>query len=426
MRKLVAFNDDERIEFTNVRQAANELNLHERNIYSVIAGDRKTSGGYKFEWEDGILNTQYDANQGDHNQEIDRQIQESANSLSWFMRVPNQVTTLEEALKFCEADLTKWEVEKWTSNYWSGFTQVKIFFKPKSKNLEELYNDVLNEVKSWKPTIVNKVKGHKKATILCADFHLGAEVYNLIRTPNYDINIVQNYLNSVAEYVNEKNYDDVTLCFLGDYFESLSGLNHEDSFKYMGKDMWGSNLLITAHKIMLNFLSSINNLSALNVVTGNHDRFAANKRQENTGEAGKILSYMIGVSMPSIAVDYNDLLLSKNIDGINYILTHGDKPISNKDASKIILDYGEIGVYNLLCKGHLHTAKLKNHLKSTLHKFEEFDMIGVDDLNYRDITIPSIFTGNYYSESLGFSGNSSFVISENNGKGKPNLSFINL
>lgn len=420
MRKVVGIKDDERIEFDNVKQAANELNLHERNIYSVLAGDRKSSGGYKFEWEDGLDETTEETG------EINRQIQETANSLSWFMRVPNQVTTLEEALKFCEADLDKWEVDKWVSNYWSGFTQVKLFFKPRQKGLEDLAKDVYEEVSKWKPISINRVAGTNKVTLLCSDFHIGAEVHNLMKTPDFNINILQDYLHDVVTFVNSKKYEEVTVCFLGDYFESLSGLNHEDSFKSMGQNMWGSNLMITAHKIMVNFLAGINNLQALNVVTGNHDRFAANKRQESTGEAGKVLSYMIQVSMPELTVEYNDLIISKEINGINYILTHGDKSISNKEITKVILDYGKQGIFNLVCQGHFHTSRLKSYLKSSLHKFDDFEMIGVDDLDYKSITIPSIFTGNYYSESLGFSGNAGFVLSENNGKGKPNLSFINL
>lgn len=419
MRKVLAVKDDERIEFNSVREAAGELNLHERNIYSVLAGDRKTSGGYSFEWKGGteeVLDVIEDS----------KQITETKDSLQWFVRVPGQVKTLEEALSFCEADLDKWEVEKWIANYWDGKSQVKLFFKPRLKSFDDVTADVLEQVKSWQPLKINKVGGVNKVTLLCSDFHIGADVRNLMKTPDFNINVLQDYLREVSDFVNRKNYEEVNVCFLGDYFESLSGFNHEDSFKSIGQDMWGSNLIITAHKIMINFLSSINNLKTFYVVTGNHDRFAGNKRQENTGEAGKTLTYMIQLSIPDVEVDYNDLLLSKDIDGVNYILTHGDKSVSNKEITKVILDYGKQGKYNLLCQGHLHTARLKSYSKTTLHKFDEFNMIGIDDLDYKSITIPSIFTGNYFSESLGFSGNAGFVLSENNGKGKPNLSFITI
>lgn len=419
MRKVIAVKDEERIEFSSVREAAGELNLHERNIYSVLAGDRKTSGGYSFQWSEG-------EDKVEEVSEETKQITETKDSLQWFVRVPGQVKTLEEALSFCEADLDKWEVDKWIANYWDGKSQVKLFFKLKEKSVNDLVTDVLNQVKNWQPLKINKVEGNNKVTLLCSDFHIGAEVSNLMKTPDFNINVLQDYLKEVSDFVNRRKYEEVNVCFLGDYFESLSGFNHEDSFKSMGQNMWGSNLMITAHKIMVNFLASINNIKTFSVVTGNHDRFAGNKRQENTGEAGKTLTYMIQLSLPQVQVDYNDLLLSKDIDGINYILTHGDKVISNKEITKVILDYGKQGKYNLLCQGHFHTARLKSFSKSTLHKFDEFSMIGIDDLDYKSITIPSIFTGNYFSESLGFSGNAGFVLSENNGKGKPNLSFITI
>mgnify|MGYP003475877795 FL=1 len=114
----------------------------------------------------------------------------------------------------------------------------------------------------------------------------------------------------------------------------------------------------------------------------------------------------------------------KKIDGINYLLTHGDKNLNNKEISKIVFDYGDNTLFNFFVEGHKHTRVVKKTNKLTY--YEDYEFVGLDEQKYRKATIPSLFTGNYFSESIGFCGNSGFAISINNGKGIPNFHDISI
>ena len=47
--------------------------------------------------------------------------------------------------------------------------------------------------------------------------------------------------------------------------------------------------------------------------------------------------------------------------------------------------------------------------------YEEVEVVSLDEANYRKINVASLFTGNYYSESLGFAGTAGMTITFNNG-----------
>jgi hypothetical protein len=58
--------------------------------------------------------------------------------------------------------------------------------------------------------------------------------------------------------------------------------------------------------------------------------------------------------------------------------------------------------------------------------YQQIDEVYWDQANYRSITVPPIFTGNFYSESSGWTSSSGITIIENNGAGKPNVFDITL
>ena len=103
------------------------------------------------------------------------------------------------------------------------------------------------------------------------------------------------------------------------------------------------------------------------------------------------------------------------MDGINHINLHGDKGISRKSTEKIILDYGIQGEYNLINEGHLHSVIEKLSIKQR----EKFEIVKDDSINHRRFYLPSFFTGNYYSATLGYTTNSGYFSIWNNGKNKP-------
>ena len=329
-----------------------------------------------------------------------------------------------------------WEVERWLCNSWgvtsfqnnAGGTyrtnyQVKVWLKRKQTSFNEKLKDVLPIIKEYTPKKLKNSKGNGKVGVVSfADFHIGAEVRNLLKTKDFNITILLDYIHKAVDIINEKNYSEVHVNLLGDFFESLSGMNHENTFKSLGQEMWGANVIILANEIIgEHLLSNINNLKSVNIVSGNHDRMTASNKLDNTGEGGKLLWFMLSKDFPNLEMNYHNSVLSKEIDGINYLLTHGDKGYSKKDFSKFVLDYGSTDKYNLVIEGHLHTRKTLKSMAFEKKYYEEVEVVSYDDSNYRKLIAPSLFTGNWYSESLGFGGNAGMIITENNGDDNVNV-----
>lgn len=349
--------------------------------------------------------------------------------------VSKPVKTLEEALKVSKADMKKWEVERWICNSWgvtswkSGSAeyrtnyQVKVWFKKREVEFEQKLKDLIPIIEQYSPKNINKVKTPRNIGVISlTDFHIGAEIKNLLKTKDFNIQVLLDYISKAVEIINRKDYSEVHVNLLGDFFESLTGMNHENTFKSLGQDMWGANVIILANEIIgEHLLSKINNLKGVNIVSGNHDRMSASNTLDNTGEGGKVLWYMLTKDFPDLPIDYHNSVISKEIDGINYLLSHGDKGYSKKEFSKFVLDYGDNTLYNLVIEGHLHTRKTKRSMSLQRKYYQDIEVVSFDDSNYRKLTAPSIFTGNWYSESLGFGGNAGMLITENNGEGGVNV-----
>lgn len=353
--------------------------------------------------------------------------------------VPLKIKTLEEALAVAQADMNVWEVEKWLCNSW-GVTswksgkqetatnyQVKVWFKRKVKEytLEDAMGDALGQARTWKISS-SPLPDSGVGVFSLTDFHIGADVRDLLRTEDFDLRVLVNRLDHIARYINGKKYSSVHLIMLGDYFESISGLNHPNTFKSLGKNMWGANTIIVAYEVVAQFMSSIHNLEKVYMVSGNHDRMTADSKVDNTGEGGKLLHFMLQNKFPDLPIMYHNSVISKPIDGINYVLSHGDKGYSKKDMSKMILDYGDQDLFNLYLEGHLH-SRVSTKVFSTERKiWNEVEVVCRDEVNYRKIVCPPLFTGNWFSESLGYSSASGFLEITNNGRGKPIITDVSL
>jgi len=163
-------------------------------------------------------------------------------------------------------------------------------------------------------------------------------------------------------------------------------------------------------------LSNITNLAEINIVSGNHDRMSASNRTDTRGEGAKLLAYMLGKDFPKTAINFNSIVLVREIDGIMYIMTHGHNLISRKDPAKVVFDYGDSSKFNLWTEGHRHTR-----LTTKVYKYEKVEAVTLDEQKYRKIVIPPLFTGDYYSESIGAGATAGLVVTENNGSGYPNV-----
>jgi hypothetical protein len=350
--------------------------------------------------------------------------------------VSKPVKSLEDLIEVCDIDLDIWEIDRWVCNTWGTTSfkksidgtyrtnyQVKAWLSKRTKTQEELLESILPIIEDYIPKKINKVKCKNKIGVASfADFHIGAEVKQLLKTKDFNIEVLINYLQKAVYIINSHNYSKVHVNMLGDFFESLSGINHENTFKSLMADGWGANAIIMANEIIgEHLLSKINNLTSINIVSGNHDRMTASNKVDNTGEGGKVLWYMLKKDFPTIPVRYHNSVLSVVIDGISYLLTHGDKGYSKKEFSKFVLDYGIPDLYNLVMEGHLHSRVVTKAVKAKRTQYEEIEAVSLDDVNYRKIVCASIFTGNWFSESIGYSSAAGLTITENNGDGKPNV-----
>ena len=273
------------------------------------------------------------------------------------------------------------------------------------------YNEILAQLPKAKlNTIINKArkaKNKKKehGVITLADLHLGARVEKLHNTPDFNPEVLEGYLDKMAEQINQEQYGSVTLAFLGDLIESFTGLNHKNSWKGIEYGYYGSTVVIKTVEMLTRFISKVNNVDRVLGVNGNHDRSTSDNKEDSSGEIGTIIFFMLkNILGKYIEVIHQEDVVSIEVDGIQYIITHGHLGESKKGAEKIINLYGNNKLFNIILTGHLHSR-----------------IISDDSSRFRHIWCPSLFTGNQYSKQLGFSSTAGYLRIESNGEGKPNV-----
>jgi hypothetical protein len=282
------------------------------------------------------------------------------------------------------------------------------------QELKDLIKEGLDNVKLTLKT--NATGSNSVGVVKLADLHLGAYVDNLIRTKNFSIDILANKLYDAATEVNKRGYSVVHIHILGDLIESFTGLSHKNTWKGLDKAMVGAEAVKLVVKILHdNFLSRIENLGDVKVVAGNHDRVTSDNKEDVQGGAANLVCW--GLELIGYRIEFNPLVITHVVDGICHILTHGHHNISKKSTKQICWDYGVQGMYNLICEGHLHSIIQKLNVNQR----DSYQTIKDDAVDHRRINCPSFFTGNFFSESLGYTSESGFIITENNGKGVPNV-----
>ena len=354
---------------------------------------------------------------------------ESKNDMVWQYDGNANITTLEEALVYSKVNLDIWEVDRHIFNTWTTTSkdaqkwnvQVKVWFKRRrdhSIDWDEVMRDVSHKIKKTK---VSKIKGTGIGFITTADFHLGAYVDDLIRSDKFNIDVLVEYLSRTADIINSKGYKQVYVAMLGDFIESFTGLNHANSWKGLGKGMFGMNAVILCAEVLVeSFLGRINNLAWVGMVSGNHERVTSDKEMDQKGEVGTMLHYLLKKSLP-VEVDYHPMILTKEVDGVYYVMTHGNLPISKRDPAKILFDYGKQGMFNVLLSGHIHARVTKKTTRSTQMIWNEATVVAMDEVDYRVLVAPPMFTGNFFSESLGYSSSAGFLEIQSNGRGRINV-----
>lgn len=286
-------------------------------------------------------------------------------------------------------------VKAWTLG--NGEQTYSVVFK-KGSGVEKVKNELAEYFKD-KPHIKStKVPGSGIAKVVTTDWHIGAYIKDLVKTKNFNLDILEEYLADIANIINFKNYEEVHISILGDLIESFSGTNKHNTFKEL--ELWGSDAVITAYEVIKRWLEKINNVTSVVIISGNHDRSQSNKELEPNGEITDLVAYFLDKTTP-YEVHAHNFVYTEVIDNICYINTHGDRGI-NKDMTKLVWDYGKQGHYNVVLAGHIHSRRKQNMI-STMDNSSDFRMIHC----------PSLFTGNFYSENLGYTSSAGFYIIEN-------------
>lgn len=306
------------------------------------------------------------------------------------------------------------------------------YYNIASKNLDDDCDlPTAEELKKWiaedlitiktQPIASTAPKGNKTIVVTLSDLHFGAYIDNLIKTHDYSIGILVDKLKDAVGVINSHGAEEVHVHILGDLIESFTGLNHKNSWKGLQKGMIGAELIKLTCKVLDEvFLSKVVNLKSIYVIGGNHDRLTSDKAEDTESGAADLICW--GLDLMGYPIVFNPFVLNHVVDGISYILLHGHDAISKKSTKDICWDYGNQGMFNFVTEGHLHSIIEK----LSASQVKAFNTTKDDSVDHRRIVCPSLFTGNSFSERLGYTSNSGFIISENNGKGVPNVYFYAL
>lgn len=257
-----------------------------------------------------------------------------------------------------------------------------------------LETDILDYVTNAKPKTVRTcadVKVDKPIVHIC-DLHGGADIKASRNLPAYGWKQLKAKLDRIAQDVNSRKGKDVTIVLNGDFIETFTGLNHANSWKNIdGQNGYGIKATIKVTDMIADFLSSVNNIKEVVLLSGNHDRVTSSNKEDVEGEVARLIAYVLAGQFP-FKVTWEEIVVSRKINGAGFVFTHGHLGLGKKTADLVVNQYGYRNCYNTIVMGHLHSRKVMS-----------------DTYDSRVIHAPSLFTGNNYSKGLGFSSRSGYL-----------------
>ena len=137
-------------------------------------------------------------------------------------------------------------------------------FKAQLAELKELLPKI-----EFKKLVSNTPYESDHLHLIIPDMHIG------IHQNNYNISTIKQQLSYILTILGYQQY--VHVHFLGDIIHSVSGLNHQDTWKNMDPTSTGAEAIIQPYQLLVEFLSSINNLSVVNIV-GGENRIASQSK----------------------------------------------------------------------------------------------------------------------------------------------------
>lgn len=250
---------------------------------------------------------------------------------------------------------------------------------------------------------------------VCGDLHAGAEATGLKITEDWSIDHLVEKLERMAMSINADRAKEVDLVILADLVESVSGLNHLDSWKGLGKGMFGSNIIILTYELIVKHLiNKIDNLRRICGCGGNHDRLQSSSHNGDTG-ATDLIFYMLEMRLADTGVEivYDPVVISIKCKNFGFIGVHGDKGLHKRSIEYLITSFSlDRNQYQFVGSAHLHSFFCQRN----------------DDQDIgRRFTIPSIVTGNKYSDlEVGRASKSGFVKLKSNLFNQPEMTIVNI
>lgn len=239
--------------------------------------------------------------------------------------------------------------------------------------------------KNYTPVTKDKV-----AYVVITDQHIGMEA------DNFNSKIAEKAFKRIASYLNTEYSDySINLLLLGDLIHSVSGKNHEDTWKTLENGMWGANSIITPFELLLNFIHSVPTITGVYAVGGNHSRLSASRKDESSDEGEKLIFYMLDRVLNVPVVFDPDITKLKDNKYLNFILLHGDRTADKQSGESIAWKHGDPNKFNLILLGHTHSRHIS-----------KYD----DSINYRKMVCPAFCPSDSYADSLGFQTLAGFVV----------------
>ena len=283
--------------------------------------------------------------------------------------------------------------------------------------------DVIGELIEELPECENiklKKADYKESSIyemaaVCGDLHAGAEAKDMKITEDWSMEILIEKLENMAHSINESRAEHVDLVILADLVESVSGLNHLNTWKGLGKGLYGANIIIQTYEILVKHLiNNITNLRRICGCGGNHDRLQSSNHNNDTG-ATDLIFYMLEMRLQETEIEivYDPVVISIQLNNFGVIGVHGDKGLHKRSIEYLITKFSvDRNQYQFVMSAHLHSFFCQRN----------------DDQDIgRRVTVPSIVTGNTYSDlDVGRSSKSGFIKLYSNSFKQPEMVIVNI
>lgn len=323
------------------------------------------------------------------------------------------IKNLDELIAFSKTNTDKWDVERHIINKWpttaknadgelvqkanwqvKAWLRLKGIDKPDKSWTDKWLDNFIKSINKPIPKPIIRPAEGGTVVVVIADTHIGAFTKDMKLVEDYNVDKCKESLDKIAEYVNTKYPDkEVVVFHLGDVIESFTGANKPETWKHI--ELHGAKVALTAYDILDRFFSSLIHFKRCYFLGGNHDRITDSKDNDNEAQVVELLHGFFQ-RFGRWETHFDPLIVSTNIDNIQYILGHGDNRITKQDPSRIILDYGDPNYFNCIISAHEHNRRLVHDAK-----------------NFRQIVAPPIVTGNAYEQRNGWNSHPGFLCIEN-------------